>query len=240
MRTALILAATAAMAAAQSNAVSEGARIFSASCAACHGAYGEGGRGAALNTGTFRHGSSNADLFRTIRNGVPNSEMPGSSLPDADIDRLVAFLKQLGQSPAAVVAGDPSAGQVVFQHAGCGGCHLVQNDGSDFGPDLSRIGTRPVGFLRDSIVEPDKEVNFSYLAVNVTTTAGEKIRGVFLNEDDYSIQLRDSKGNPRSFLKRGLRQFQHEKVSLMPAYRSLPPGDLENLVAYLSSLKASR
>src|SRR5882672_3987275 len=143
MRIAVIITATAAMAAAQSNAVSEGARIFSASCAACHGAYGEGGRGAALNTGSFRHGNSSADLFRTIRNGVPNSEMPGSNMPDADIDRLVAFLQQLGQSPAAVVAGDPAAGQTVFLHAGCGSCHLVQNEGSDFGPDLSRIGTRP-------------------------------------------------------------------------------------------------
>jgi putative heme-binding domain-containing protein len=106
------------------------------------------------------------------------------------------------------------------------------------GPDLSRIGMRVAAFLRDSIVDPDKEVNFNYLAANVTTTSGEKIRGVFLNEDEYSIQLRDMKGNPRSFLKQNLRDFQHEKVSLMPASPRLAGADLDNLVAYLSSLRA--
>ena len=95
-------------------------------------------------------------------------------------------------------------------------------------------------FLRDSVATPNKDVNFNYLTANVTTTGGEKIRGIFLNEDDYSIQLRDMKGNPRSFLKRDLRDFAHEKESVMPAFPALSAADLNNLVAYLSSLKGAR
>jgi putative heme-binding domain-containing protein len=239
MRTATILFAAAALLPAQPNDVSEGKRLFIARCAGCHGAYGEGGRGAALNTGNFRHGGANAELFQTIRNGVPNTEMPASNMPDADVERIVGFIKQLGQA-SSVASGDPAAGKAVYARAGCGSCHLVNGEGSDLGPELSRIGMRPAAFLRDSIVEPDKDVNFNYLAVNVTTVAGAKVRGVFLNEDEYSIQMRDGKGNPRSFLKRNLRDFHHEKVSLMPASPSVSGADLDNLVAYLSTLKAAR
>lgn len=247
MRTAIILLAAALSVAGQTNPytsaadVAEGTRSFSSRCAGCHGAYGEGGRGVALNSGTFRHGGSDAEIFRTIRNGVPNTEMPGATQMDPDIWRLVAFVKQLSQSSATsgAAAGDPRAGKAVFARSGCASCHLIDGEGSDFGPDLSRVGTRPVAFIRDSIVEPNKELNYNYFAANVTTASGEKIRGIFLNEDEYSIQLRDTKGNPRSFLKRDLRDFQHEKESLMPS-PSLAPADLDNLVAFLSTLRGAR
>jgi len=75
--------------------------------------------------------------------------------------------------------------------------------------------------------------------VAVTTEAGQSVRGVFIGEDEYSIQLRDMSGNPRSFVKSQLKAFQHETASLMPAY-TMPATDLDNLVAYLSSQKGNR
>ena len=56
--------------------IAEGKRIFAARCGACHGQAGEGGRGPALNTSALRSGGSDRELFLTIRNGVPNTEMP--------------------------------------------------------------------------------------------------------------------------------------------------------------------
>ena len=41
-----------------------------------------------------------------------------------------------------------------------------------------------------------------------------------LNEDDYSIQLRDTREELLSFLKGDLKEVQHEKDSLMPSYKS--------------------
>ena len=79
----------------------------------------------------------------------------------------------------------------------------------------------------------------AYHAVSVRTAAGKSVRGIFIGEDEYSIQLRDMSGNPRSFLKSQLKDFQHESSSLMPAY-TMPSTDLDNLVAYLSSLKGNR
>src|SRR5204863_1456298 len=65
--------------------IAEGKRIFLARCGACHGQAGEGGRGPALNTSALRSRGSDRELFLTIRNGIPNTEMPGSNQTDTDI-----------------------------------------------------------------------------------------------------------------------------------------------------------
>jgi putative heme-binding domain-containing protein len=109
---------------------------------------------------------------------------------------------------------------------------------SAFGPDLSAIGARrSLRYLRESVVDPSADVPLAYRAVTVTTAAGTKIRGIHLNEDDYSIQLRDGNGDPRSFLKDDLQGINYETESLMPSYRSLSAADLDNLMAYLNSLR---
>ncbi len=77
--------------------VAIGRRLFQGRCGHCHGQEGEGGRGAAINTGRFRHGGSDRELFVTIRNGIPNTEMPGAFLPTIEVWRMVAYVQQLGR-----------------------------------------------------------------------------------------------------------------------------------------------
>ena len=220
-----------------------GRQLFMGRCALCHGRDGEGGRGAALNTGQYRHGDSDREMFLTVRNGIANTEMPGTFLTDPEVWRLVAYVKRLGLTQAAEekAAGDPQAGRAIYVSRGCPACHSIDGQGGDTGPDLSSAGARSsLSYLRESIVSPSTYVPLTYRAVTVTTLPGEKIRGIHLNEDDYSIQLRAMDGNPRSFLKSDLKQIQYEKESLMPAYAGFPAADLDNLVAYLNSLKGKR
>jgi mono/diheme cytochrome c family protein len=40
----------------------QGAALFQTHCAYCHAAQGEGGRGADLTTGSYRHGGSDSEL----------------------------------------------------------------------------------------------------------------------------------------------------------------------------------
>jgi len=220
-----------------------GRKLFLGRCGLCHGRDGEGGRGAALNTGQYRHGDSDRQMFLNIRNGIRNTEMPGTFLADADVWRLVAYVKRLGWARASEekAPGDPQAGRMVYESRGCPACHAIDAQGGDTGPDLSSVGARSsLRYLRESIVSPSADVSLTYRAVTVTTTAGGKIRGSYLNEDDYSIQLRSMDGDPRSFLKSDLEEVRYEKESLMPAYAGLSAAELENLVAYLSSLKGKR
>ena len=84
----------------------------------------------------------------------------------------------------------------------------------------------------------DKQIADDYRTVSVVTPQGERIRGIELNQDEYTIELRDTKENLRSFRKADLKEVRRETGSLMPSYRTaLTGGEIENLVAYLSSLR---
>jgi cytochrome c1 len=74
----------------------------------------------------------------------------------------------------------------------------------------------------------------------VTSLNGQTVAGIKLNEDDYSIQIRDTGGNPRSFLKHELKEIRRDNPSLMPGYSSMNEKQLQDIVAYLSSLKGAQ
>jgi cytochrome c oxidase cbb3-type subunit 3 len=221
-----------------------GRRYFLGHCAVCHGKDGAGGRGANLTTGRYRMGGSDRELYRTIREGIEGSEMPGTRLRQDEVWRIVAYVKRLGAAGAEeTAAGNATHGKVLYESkGGCAACHAIDGSGGTLGPDLSEIGLRrSLKFLRESLTDPGASVAREYHTVTVILAEGKKITGIRLNEDDYSVQLRDTAGNLRSFLKSEIRDVQQEKGSLMPAYgTALKPGEIEDLVAYLNSLRGGK
>ena len=213
-------------------------------CSYCHSNDGTGGRGANLTLGEYRFGGADDQLFETIRNGIPGSDMPPTRGPDEDIWRLVAFVKRLGSQGLAEpkAPGDPVAGKVVYESTGgCKTCHAVGQEGGVIGPDLTRVGRRrQLKYLEESIVSPEADLPLNFRAIRVTIASGEAVTGIRLNEDDISIQLRDMNGNLRAFLKDKVKEIQRDKPSLMPAYGSvLSKKEIEDLVAYLSTLRGT-
>jgi putative heme-binding domain-containing protein len=220
--------------------IAMGRAVYNGRCGHCHGLSGEGGRGAVLNAGRFRHGGSDRELFVTIRNGIPDTEMPGAfNVPDMEIWRMVAYVQQLGrQGGSDPITGDAAAGAAVYARSGCAQCHTIDGQGGGLGPELTDIGVRrAVRHLRQSIVDPNADVALDYRSVSVTDLTGKTTGGIHLNEDEYSVHLRDTAGNLRSFMKSELKEMTLPRQSLMPAYPALTPADLENLVAYLASLR---
>ena len=217
-----------------------GRKLYLRRCAQCHGASGEGGRGVNLGTGQYRLGGSDRALFLTLRNGVPDSDMPGSRSNAIDLWRLVAAVKGLvtaGALESEKTTGDSAAGRAVYQKSGCAQCHIVKGEGGDLGPELTDIGRqRSRKYLQSSIVDPSADVPLQFRTDTITTIEGRKMRGIHLNEDDYSLQLRLLNGNPRSFLKSELKELTHDKDSFMPSYRSFSTVELDDLIAYLKSM----
>ncbi len=81
----------------EGNAVAAGQRLFDQTCQSCHGPGGRGDSGPALNTGSFRR-RSDADLFRTIQDGVAGSQMPPfRQLSDNQLWQLVTYLRSLAR-----------------------------------------------------------------------------------------------------------------------------------------------
>src|SRR5262245_28296600 len=71
-----------------------GRQLYNTPCTMCHGPDGaEGDRGPGL-VGARRYFrlSENA-IFDAIKNGIPGSVMPAAGLPDDDIWRIVAFIR---------------------------------------------------------------------------------------------------------------------------------------------------
>jgi putative heme-binding domain-containing protein len=219
-----------------------GRAVYNGRCGHCHGLSGEGGRGAVLNAGRFRYGGSDRELFITIRNGVPDTEMPGVNIPDMEVWRIVGYVQQLGrQGGSDPSTGDATAGAAVYARAACAQCHTIAGQGGFLGPDLTDIGDRrAVRHIRQSIVDPSADIALDYRSVTVTDAKETTTSGIHLNEDEYSIHLRDLAGNLRSFMKSELKAMTLPRQSLMPAYPALTATDVENLVAYLASMRAVR
>ena len=58
------------------------------------------------------------------------------------------------------------------------------------------------------------------------------------NEDAYSILLLDTAGRLRAFSKSDLQSVDRPEASLMPSFAGrIPDQELDDLVAYLSSLR---
>ena len=91
--------------------------------------------------------------------------------------------------------------------------------------------------MTDQPVPSTADIPDEYKGVNVVTRDGQRITGVRINEDTFSVQLRDASQNFRMFQKDEVQQVSYESKSLMPAYNSLAKDDLQNLLAYLDTLR---
>ena len=221
-----------------------GERLFAGQCAICHGARGEGGRGPVLAKSKLLHATDDASLHRIIRSGIPGTSMPGTGLIEAEILQVAAFVRQLGTAQTAPVEGDPQAGAAIYQgHGRCVACHSLGGVGGVYGPELDGIGgRRSAQHLRQSLVDPAADFPPGHVFVEAVSSAGQRVQGLRVNEDTFSIQLRDLGGRVHSFWKQELRSLRQDlKRSPMPSYReTLNPAELTNLVAYLASLTEAK
>ncbi|HZO52712.1 MAG TPA: c-type cytochrome [Bryobacteraceae bacterium] len=220
-----------------------GARIFRSHCADCHGLTGKGGKGPDLTTGVFFHGGSDAELHRTITDGIEGTAMPGQFFSADQVWQIVTHVRALSRGGTAKAPpGDPVRGTALFNAKGCNGCHLIRGNGGVQGPDLSFIGSqRPATQLRQSILDPSETVDRTYWTAEVTLENGEAYKGFVMNEDTYYVQILHPSRGLLSLPKRNFRKFEVSKASLMPSYKDkLNDAELNDIVAYLWTLQRPR
>jgi putative heme-binding domain-containing protein len=234
-------------------AVQEGASEFRVYCAMCHGLHAQGGsRGPDLTRGVWNHGKSDAEIFRTIMQGVSGTLMPANDLADAEAWEIIAYLRSLTPASPKAVPGDRKTGEkLFFGEANCSLCHMVDGKGGRLGPDLSRVGSArspeylaakirdPNKALSPGLMEPGMEWPLEYQTITVVTRDGQTITGVVRNEDSFSIQFMDQGENLRLFQKKDLRTVNHEQKTIMPVFGEdiLSDSQMRDLVAYLDGLR---
>lgn len=252
----LLLSCAFALAAFGNAAQLGGKQLYQTHCAACHGQTGEGGSGPTLATPRLVRAADEVSLTKIIKEGIAGTEMPSSRLDAAQIKLLAEFVQELGKLPLEKPAGDAARGAKLYAgKGGCTMCHAINGEGSSYGPDLSDIGLRRgAKHLLTSLLDPESDVAKSFLQfrpgtaitdnflqVRLLTRAGKRINGVRVNEDSFTIHVRDASGQAHSFFKSELREFHKDwGKSSMPSYRKLTQTELDDLVAYLLTLRGER
>lgn len=234
--------------------IEQGRGLFTKHCALCHGPHGEGGRGPTLAQPALPRASDDPSLYRIIAEGIKGTQMPSTHLEAEEAAHIAKYIRYLGTRPPEVIPGDPARGARIYANkGGCVQCHAIHGEGGGFGPDLSDVGRRrSPEFLRRALVDPNADVPESYTAwkaevdmpenflfLRLVTKDGQELSGVRVNEDTFSIQIREATGAIRSFYKSELAELHKEfGKSPMPSYaNALSNEELNDLVAYLASLQ---
>jgi putative heme-binding domain-containing protein len=232
---------------------------FRINCAFCHGLGARGGgRGPDLTRAQKRHGNSDAEMFQNISNGIPGTAMPangtngqGVGMTDEEIWQIITYLRSIEvKAPSQPIGNAIHGKQLFYGDANCSLCHMVEGKGGRVGPDLSGVGiSRTVESLIESVRSPSqklawglteatKEFAQEYETVTVVMPDGKQIKGVTLNEDNFSLQMMDTNDQIHLLEKDKMRSIKKSRESLMPVYDSttLSDEDLHDIIAYLLSV----
>lgn len=222
--------------------IDTGRATFRIYCSPCHGIGAEGGSGPDLTLGVYEAGDRDEDLFDVIASGASGTEMAafGGRMNDNTIWRIVAYLRSVARKEAAAPVGDASRGKAIYRgKGGCTGCHRIGHEGGRLGPGLSRAGrTLSLARLKESLVEPGKNITGGFDMITLVKRDGTTIRGRQVNIDNFSVQLMDSREQIHSYLRDEVQSVEQSRKSLMPSYAGmLRASEIDDVVAYLVSLR---
>jgi putative heme-binding domain-containing protein len=146
----------------------------------------------------------------------------------------------------AALKGNAGNGQQVFNRV-CSACHRIENQGINFGPDLTKIrlpdGSRDLrSHLVYAIVEPNKDIAKEYQTLRLLKTDGTVVEGFVEAETKDAVTLRIAGGKIVNIPEGDIEERIVSKVSSMPEGLgfSVAPAELLDLVEYLERLNRGR
>ena len=237
-------------AAATAAAAEAGKHVFNSTCTPCHGGAGVGTeRAPGLDSGRFKHGGDDFEIFQTIQKGVPGTQMPAfASFSAEQLWQLVTYVRSLSQSGSGAGSipanADAGRGEKLFFGAGkCETCHEINGRGSWLAADLSEVGKQTPARIKTGMAHLP---NFGRLFsgpnqryVDVTLHDGTKLEALIKNEDSLSVVLQTLDGGYRLLDRRQIRELSNSSRALGPA--DLPQrfsaDQLGDLLAYLAQQK---
>jgi putative membrane-bound dehydrogenase-like protein len=137
--------------------------------------------------------------------------------------------------------GNASNGREVFKNV-CGNCHQVNNEGVNFGPDLSEIGAKlSKQALYNAILFPDQGISFGYEGYRLQLKDGSTAVGKILSETEEKIDLQYITAQQTVDKSQVVSRIQMQN-SLMPGnlHTSMSQQEMIDLVEYLSGLNETR
>jgi putative heme-binding domain-containing protein len=135
---------------------------------------------------------------------------------------------------------DVVKGKAVFQ-AHCFICHQVNNEGFEFGPSLTEIGTKlPKEAILEAIVSPSAGISFGYETWELLMKDESIYTGIIANKTETDIDLLYPAGVKYAIKTSDVKSMKQLPASMMPTnmHENMSKQELANLLAYLSGLKS--
>ena len=193
----------------------------------------EGPRSAMFNAALKQGASSaNAHVRGLFERFLPDSQRVETLGMSATPEKLQALV------------GDAKRGAELFTPTGkaatCLACHFVNGSGRDFGPDLSKVGTRlQKPQIVEAVLTPSKTIATGFNAVTVTLQDGSAQMGFVVKRDADQITLKIATGQSLPIKTSQVKSEQALPVSLMPEglLASFTAQEAADLLEYLAALK---
>ena len=218
-----------------------GGRLFQRNCAFCHGRDAAGGEtGPDLTRSKLVKADVHGDkISEVVRNGRPEKKMPSFNFSNDEISALVAFIHQQQSKAAAhpggrrgvvvcdLQTGNAEAGKKYFA-ANCSRCHSATGD-------LAGVASRLEGLqLEQQMLYPrDAKIHAA-----VTLPSGQKISGLLIYQDEFTIGLRDDAGTYHSWpVARVHYTIDDPANGHVELFSKYTDADIHNLMAYLQTLR---
>ena len=147
--------------------------------------------------------------------------------------------KMPGMTELLAMNGDAAQGVTVFK-TNCAVCHQINNEGMDFGPKLSEIGSKlPKEGQYLAILHPDAGISFGYEGWEVKFKDGSTMAGIISSKTETDLQMKFPGGVVQNYKMADVVSMKKMDSSMMPSglQEAMSTQDLVNLVEYLTSLK---
>ena len=145
-----------------------------------------------------------------------------------------------GMTELLVFLGDSDNGKQVFDSASCSQCHIINGEGTDFGPNLSKIGEKlSKEGLYKSILDPNAGISSSYKQFLLELDDGDEVIGFILSETSEKLTVRSEGGVVKDYALSEIQEKYELSNSAMPSDLQLlmSVDELVDLVEYLTALK---
>ena len=237
-------------------AFERGGKAFGTYCAGCHGVAAKGGPGAPdlVRSVLVLDDEKGILIAPVIREGRPDKGMPKLCLSESQIADVVAWLHVRTYAAGHrgtytfgdVVTGNAKQGEMYFNTTGkCSTCHAATGDlagiGHKYDPfSLQARWLHPRDTRRGQANAGASKQTATAVTVTVTPPSGQAVSGVLDRIDDFTVSLRDAKGQFYSFARDG----DTPKIELHDPLRAhsdllrqYTDADIHNMTAYLVTLK---
>ncbi len=135
-------------------------------------------------------------------------------------------------TPEVEKPGDAAKGRQLFT-AACAICHKLGDVGAEVGPALTGMGTHGPAELLVHIIDPNREVDPSFVTWNIETRDGQFHTGIIVRENPAEITLKSPAGTEQVKVAAVVNKVNTGR-SLMPeGFEGLGAESLRDILAYI-------